>query len=65
MSYKFTTTSVIEFDEKKDLEIVIAMMPWSPEDKEYFFNSGEYAEVEETDLKGAVEVLHKFKVEEV
>lgn len=65
MSYKFTSISVMEFDTKEELENVVAMMPWSEEDKQKLFTTGEHIEIEETELNGeSHEVAHTFKVEE-
>lgn len=65
MSFKLTTTSVLEFDTKEEVENVIAMMPWDQEDKDKLFQTGEHIEIETTELDGEEhEVSHIFKLEE-
>lgn len=65
MSYKFTTTSVMEFDTKEELEAVIAMMPWDQDDKDKLWESGEHVELEEVEHNDVTrEVAHTFTIEE-
>lgn len=67
MAIRFSTTSEMELDSIEDLKKVIALMPWSPEDKEAFFETHEYAEDDEAELDGigAVDTIHRFTFKEV
>ena len=60
MSVVFTTTSTMEFDDREDFEALVQQMPWSPEEKEAFLESGSHEEDDEVEIDGAGDVTHKF-----
>ena len=65
MAFEFKTESTMIFENREDLENVVAMMPWSEDDKEAFLRTGEHNETEEIDLDGTDESIHKFTMKEV
>lgn len=65
MGFRLKTESVMEFESKEDLKKVIAMMPWTPDQKVEFFKTGEHEEEDEAEFDfGTVDTTHKFTLEE-
>jgi len=61
----FTSKSVMEFDSMEDLRKVVALMPWTPDQKESFLQSGEQTDEDEAEFSfGTVYSKHKFTFEE-
>jgi hypothetical protein len=57
----------MDFDSMEDLEKVVALMPWSPEQKEAFLASGEHSETDEVEFDeiGTVDSTHTFTFKEI
>lgn len=63
---RFKTESEMELDSIDDLKTVIALMPWTPEQKQAFIDTKEHSEEDEAEIDGigAVDTTHKFSYTE-